>query len=59
MLKICGISDMHGILDFNIEKCDVLCICGDIVPLDIQNYHKPTFKWLKNVFIPWCQNQPC
>lgn len=50
---------MHGNYDFNIEPCDVLCICGDIVPLNIQSYTKPTFKWLEETFIPWCQAQPC
>lgn len=58
-MRICAISDMHGNYDFNIEPCDILCICGDIVPLNIQSYTKPTFKWLEETFIPWCQAQPC
>ena len=59
MIKICAISDMHGKLDFNIKPCDILCICGDIVPLNVQTFHDGTFKWLKNTFIPWCNEQPC
>jgi len=58
-MKICGISDMHGKLDFNIKKCDVLCICGDIVPLNVQTLHEWSVKWLKEKFIPWCEKQPC
>ena len=58
-MKICGISDMHGKLDFTIEKCDVLCICGDIVPLNIQTLHEGSVKWLKKTFIPWCEKQLC
>ena len=50
---------MHGKLDFKINACDILCICGDIVPLNVQAYHKGTIKWLKNTFIPWCNEQPC
>jgi len=59
MIKVCAISDMHGILDFKIDPCDILCICGDIVPLKVQMYHEGTIKWLRKVFIPWCNEQPC
>lgn len=59
MIKVCGISDMHGNLDFKIKECDILCICGDIVPLTVQKYHEGTFKWIKKTFIPWCNEQPC
>ena len=58
-MKICAISDMHGILDFDIKECDALCICGDIVPLRIQTWHDATIKWLAEEFIPWCEKQPC
>lgn len=58
MIKICAISDMHGILDFDIKPCDILCICGDIVPLKVQNYKEGTIKWLKKTFVPWCEKQP-
>lgn len=59
MIKICAISDMHGILDFDIKECDILCICGDIVPLRVQYYLEGTLKWLSKEFIPWCEKQPC
>lgn len=58
-MKVCAISDMHGKLNFDIEKCDILCICGDIMPLNIQTYHDAGIKWLKKTFIPWCEKQPC
>ena len=35
MKRICIISDLHGNPP-NIEECDILCICGDIVPNNIQ-----------------------
>lgn len=57
-MRICGISDMHGNLDFSIEPCNVLCICGDIFPLKIQGYSKPCEKWFKNDFLTWCNKQP-
>lgn len=58
-MKICGISDMHGNLGFEIKPCEILCICGDIVPLDIQKHNKATLEWLSNKFVPWCEKQPC
>ena len=58
-MKICAFSDMHGQLDFKVESCDIVLICGDILPLDIQFYSNPSEKWLKTVFIPWCNNLPC
>ena len=59
MIKICAISDMHGKLNFDIEPCDILCICGDIVPLNVQTFHQGTLKWLSKTFIPWCEKQLC
>lgn len=59
MIKVCGISDMHGKLDFDIQPCDILCICGDIVPLSVQSMHADSINWLKDTFIPWCEKQPC
>lgn len=59
MIKVCAISDMHGILNFDIKPCDILCICGDIVPLKVQTYHDGTLKWLAKTFVPWCEKQPC
>jgi predicted phosphodiesterase len=58
-MKICAISDMHGILDFDIKPCDILCICGDILPLNIQSLHQSSIDWLIDTFIPWCEKQPC
>lgn len=57
-MKIVAISDMHGILDFNIEKSDILFICGDIMPLNIQSYSKESKKWFTYTFIPWCKSLP-
>ena len=58
-MKICAISDMHGILGFDIKPCDILCICGDIVPLRVQYYLEGTLKWIAKEFIHWCEKQPC
>lgn len=57
-MKIAAISDMHGILDFNIEKSDVLFICGDIMPLNIQFYSKESKIWFTKTFFPWCKSLP-
>lgn len=58
-MKICVFSDMHGDFPIIAEKCELVCICGDIVPLSIQaNSHK-TRKWLVEKFKPWCEALPC
>jgi predicted phosphohydrolase len=58
-MKICAFSDMHGQYDFKVEPCDIVLICGDIVPLKIQKYTDDTEVWIKTFFIPWCNNLPC
>ena len=56
---ICAFSDIHGQIGFNVEPCDVLCVCGDIVPLDIQAKDSKVFKWLRESFVPWITEQKC
>ena len=58
-MKIVGISDMHGVYNgFTIPKADILCICGDIVPLSLQRDIELSDDWFINDFIPWCCKQP-
>lgn len=38
-MKICATSDLHGNLP-NIEPCELVLICGDIVSLQAQMYPK-------------------
>ena len=54
-MKVCAISDMHGIYTFEIPKCDILFICGDIVPLKMQNNINQSLRWFRNWFLPWCR----
>lgn len=58
-MKICGISDMHGQLAFKIEQCDLVLICGDIVPLRMQSDMESSEGWFKMVFLPWCTDLRC
>lgn len=52
MTDICFIADLHGNLP-QINSCDILCICGDLVPLSVQGSTKETKKWVRDKFIPW------
>lgn len=56
-MKVCAISDLHGYLP-EIEKSDILLICGDISPLEIQ-FNKPKMKvWLETEFAYWIKSLP-
>ena len=57
-MKICAISDLHGEL-IDISPCNLLIICGDIVPLNVQSGMHKSIKWLRNKFKPWATNLPC
>ena len=60
-MKVTALSDCHGLLlpikEF--EPCELVCICGDISPLNIQANHKKMRKWLTKEFKPWCEPLPC
>ena len=58
MIKICATSDLHGYLP-EIDKCDLVLICGDIVSLRSQLYPKSCKKWYTRVFQPWIDSLPC
>lgn len=57
-MKICAFSDSHGIPLPNIKECELLFICGDIVPLEIQKNISKSLIWFNKEFIPWCRKQP-
>lgn len=57
-MKITAVSDLHGNL-ITIEPCDVLLICGDISPLEIQKDYIQMTKWIFNEFMDWINQLPC
>lgn len=57
-MKITAISDLHGNL-IDIDSCDILLICGDISPLEIQRDHIQMTKWIFDEFYEWVINLPC
>lgn len=60
-MKVTALSDLHGVLlpveDF--KPCELICICGDISPLNIQGNHRRMRQWAREVFKPWCESLPC
>lgn len=64
-MKICVISDLHGRIPIyyssyweGIEECELLLICGDILPLGIQTNMIESKEWLVNEFKPWAESLP-
>lgn len=57
-MKVTAISDLHGNL-IDIEPCDLLLICGDISPLDIQRDYIQMTKWIFNEFREWIMKIDC
>lgn len=58
-LVVCGISDIHGNLDIKIPKCNILCICGDVVDLARQRDLELSEKWWLEDFTEWAKNLDC
>jgi len=52
MTKICCISDLHGRLPKQLPEHDLLCIAGDICPLE---NHNPAYQklWILKEFYEW------
>jgi Icc-related predicted phosphoesterase len=59
MIKCIAISDLHGILPQITEEFDVLFICGDILPLNIQKNIPKSEKLLKKKFSEWINSLRC
>ena len=60
-MKIVCISDLHGHLykPEDVPECDVVCICGDIVPLDYQDDIIKCVAWFCLEFVPWTDSLRC
>lgn len=58
-MKICAISDIHGYLPNDIKECDVVCICGDIIPGTIQYDYAKSKKWFCTLFFNWVTSLQC
>lgn len=57
-MKICAMSDLHGVLP-QIQECDVVCICGDFSPIEFDRNTSKVEEWVNLEFFPWIRNLPC
>ena len=64
-MKVAVISDLHGHLPIypspyweGIEECELLLICGDILPLRMQTNMIESRVWLTEEFKPWAASLP-
>lgn len=58
-MKCLALSDMHGNLPEILDVVDLVLICGDICPCNIQRNHHKCRQWMNNVFLPWCESLLC
>ena len=60
-MKVQALSDIHGLLVKTDEfvECDIICICGDIFPLEIDRDPLASMAWFCNKFVPWVNSLPC
>lgn len=60
-MKIVALSDIHGHLPNpkTFPECDVVCVCGDIVPLEYQNNTVQSSTWFVLEFNDWANKIPC
>ena len=57
-MRVVAISDLHGYLPKDLPEGDVLCICGDIVPLEYQRDKYASVAWFDLEFVPWTDSLP-
>lgn len=59
-MKIVALSDLHGYLPKvkDLPEADVMCICGDIVPLEYQHSMAKSVAWFCLEFVPWADSLP-
>lgn len=57
-MELTAISDNHGYLPKDLPGGDVLCICGDIMPLDRQSRPSLGTEWFQGEFMDWINSLP-
>lgn len=57
-MTITTISDLHGYLPL-LQPCDVVCICGDITPIEFDRNTDKSIHWFKTKFLNWCSKLDC
>ena len=57
-MTITTISDLHGYLPL-LQPCNVVCICGDISPIEFDRNKHRVRGWFVDKFIPWVKMLDC
>lgn len=58
-IVLAAMSDMHGLLPDVNKECELICICGDIFPQDIERKIDEAQNWFYEVFLAWVEKLPC
>lgn len=56
---VAAMSDMHGLLPELFHNCDLVCICGDVFPQNIERSLEKSKTWFFDAFFPWVRDLPC
>jgi Icc-related predicted phosphoesterase len=57
-IKVAAVADMHGHLDFDVPRCDLFLIAGDLCPWRSSMTVFDQAYWLRKEFAPWLAGQP-
>lgn len=55
-MRILACSDLHGDLPKIQQSAEMLLICGDFSPLELQCYHDYMMSWIDEIFLPWIKS---
>ena len=57
-MTITTISDLHGYLPL-LQPCNIVCICGDISPIEFDRNKHRVRGWFTDKFLPWVKMLDC
>lgn len=57
-MRLVCLSDLHGHLP-EVPEADVVCIVGDVSPVEYDRDVDKVSRWMEDTFVPWVDKLPC